>query len=127
MRLTRSTRLGDLLEAHPNARDVFLDNDIELDDIDPESPLSSIARRNDVDIEELLAELREEIGDDEDGDLDSYGFGGDDDDDDDDYDDDDYDDDDDYEDDDEGGDDLDELGDDLGDDDYDDDYDEEED
>ena len=100
MRLTRKTRLGDLLEAFPSARSVFETNDIDLDDVDSEATLSLIARLNEVDIEELLAELREEV----DFDDDDFTYGGpprrgprsyNDDDDDDDDRDDDYDDDDD--------------------------------
>ena len=97
MRLTPRTRLGQLLEAHPKAIEVFQDNDIELEDVEPESPLSSIARRNEIDIDDLLAELREELDPDEE---DEFGFDDngarrdDDDDDDDDYSDDDYSDDD---------------------------------
>ena len=91
MRLTRKTRLGELLEAFPQARSVFQDNDIELEDAGPETSLSAIARLNEVDIEDLLAELREEIDPDDDDD-DGYIFG-DDEDDDDDYEDEDDDDD----------------------------------
>lgn len=111
MRLTRRTRLGELLEAHPEAAAVFEDNDIELDEVDSESPLSSVARQFEVDVEELLAELREEI---DDGDGLDEGFGDfteDEEDDDFDDEDDDYDDEDD-----------DELEDDGLDDDFDDDY-----
>ena len=115
MRLTRRTRLGELLEAHPEARAVFEDNDIELDVVDSESPLSSVARQFEVDVEELLAELREEIDDGEGLDEDFGDYTEDEDEDDDDYDDD-YDDEDD-----------DELEEDGLDDDFDDDYDDDED
>lgn len=81
MRLTRKTRLGELLEAFPQARSVFQDNDIELEDVEPEVPLSSLARLNDIDIEDLLAELRDEIDPDDDED-DEFAFDDDDDDDD---------------------------------------------
>ena len=72
MRLTRKTRLGDLLEAFPSARSVFNTNDIDLSDVDPEATLSMVARLNEVDIEELLAELREEV----DFDDDDFTYGG---------------------------------------------------
>jgi hypothetical protein len=110
MRLTRRTRLGELLEAHPEAAAVFEDNDIELDEVDSESPLSSVARQFEVDVEELLAELREEIDDGEglDEDFGDYTE---------DEEEDDFDDDDDYDDEDD-----DELEDDGLEDDFDDDY-----
>lgn len=71
MRLTAKTRLGELLEAHPLAIEVFQDNGIELDEVGPESPLSAIAKLNEIDIDELLAELREELDPDEE---DEFGF-----------------------------------------------------
>lgn len=72
MQLTRKTRLGDLLDAFPAARSVFEDSGIDLEEMDREASLSVVARLSDVDIEELLAELRQEC----DVDEDDFTYGG---------------------------------------------------